>query len=113
MIKAGLMGCGKAGQAVAQVLCNDPRLDLCWIARRTASPPAEPLPDSPIPIIGHHAVIFSLPYQTLRIIHNSIERRDFGTGAAFALTEPAVCSKGLYTFDDLLMRKMCSRLAQA
>lgn len=113
MINVGLMGCGKAGQAVAQVQCNDPRFDLRWIARRTASPPAEPLPDSAIPILDHHEVIFGLLYQTLCLIHNSIERRVFGAGAAFALTEPAVRSKGFYTFEDLLMRKMCSRLAQA
>lgn len=30
MIKVGLMGYGKAGQAVAQVLCTDPRVDLRW-----------------------------------------------------------------------------------
>lgn len=248
MIKVGLMGYGKAGQAVAQVLCDDPRFDLRWIARRTASGAAETMPDSTIPVIGldqvtlgdwldahpvdalidfsnsdavmsygdevrrrelmlvsaissygdnelafmrslgadtrvlcspnmtlginflilaakllrtiapfadveileqhfrgkpeisgtarkiadsldidndritslrlggivgHHEVIFGFPYQTLRIIHNSIERKAFGTGAAFALTELAGCSKGFYTFDDLLMRKMRSQLAQA
>lgn len=248
MIKVGLMGYGKAGQAVAQVLRDDPRVDLRWIARRAAAGPAETLPDSAIPIIGfdrvalgewldahpvdalidfsssdavtvygeevrrrelmlvsaissygdnelafmrslgadtrvlcspnmtlginflilaarllrtiapfadveileqhfrdkpeisgtarkiadsldidndritslrlggivgHHEVIFGFPYQTLRIIHNSIERKAFGTGAAFALTELAACGKGFYTFDDLLMRKMRSQLAQA
>lgn len=248
MIKVGLMGYGKAGQAVAQVLLEDSRFDLCWIARRTATGTNETLADSAIPIIGldqftlgewldahpvdalidfsnsdavtmygeevrrrelmlvsaissygenelafmrslgadtrvmcspnmtlginfliqaarllrtiapfadveileqhfrdkpeisgtarkladsleidddritslrlggivgHHEVIFGFPYQTLRIIHNSIERKAFGTGAAFALTELAGCSKGFYTFDDLLMRKMRSQLAQA
>lgn len=248
MIRVGLMGYGKAGQAVAQVLCSDPHIDLRWIARRTASVSAETMPDSSIPvvgldqvhlgdwldehpvdalldfsnsdtvsiygeevrqrqlmlvsaissygdselafmrslgadtrvlcspnmtlginflimaarllrtiapfadveileqhfrdkpeisgtarkiadsldidndritslrlggIVGHHEVIFGFPYQTLRIIHNSIERKAFGTGAAFALTELANCSKGFYTFDDLLMKKMRSQLAQA
>lgn len=64
-------------------------------------------------IVGHHEVIFGFPYQTPRIIHNSIERKAFGTGAAFALTELADWSKGFYTFEDLLMRKMRSQLAQA
>lgn len=37
MIKVGLVGYGKAGQAVAQVLQDDPRYELCWVARRSAS----------------------------------------------------------------------------
>lgn len=39
-IRAGLVGYGKAGKAVANVLSNDPRFELRWIARRSAS--AEP-----------------------------------------------------------------------
>lgn len=62
-------------------------------------------------IVGHHEVIFGFPYQTVRLIHNSIERRAFGTGAAFALTELAKCEPGLYTFDDLLMRMVRHELA--
>jgi len=55
-------------------------------------------------IVGHHEVIFGFPYQTVRLIHNSIERRAFGTGVAFVLTELAKCEHGFYTFDDLMMR---------
>jgi 4-hydroxy-tetrahydrodipicolinate reductase len=62
-------------------------------------------------IVGHHEVIFGFPYQTVRIIHNSIERKAFGTGAAFALSELATCERGFYTFDDLLMRKVRNQLA--
>lgn len=246
MIKVGVIGYGKAGQAVADVLRHDPRFEVCWVARRTASEPAETLPGSTIPIIGldkvvlaewldahpvdalvdfssaetvktygeevrkrqlmlvtaisaysdetlgyirglsadtrvlcspnmtlginflilaarllrsiapfadveileqhfrdkpevsgtakkiadslsvdnehitslrlggivgHHEVIFGFPHQTVRLIHNSIERKAFGTGAAFALSELATCENGLYTFDDLLMRKVRSQLA--
>ena len=57
-------------------------------------------------IVGHHEVIFGFPYQTVRIIHNSIERKAFGTGAAFALSQLAECPPGFYTFDDLLMQKV-------
>lgn len=64
-------------------------------------------------IVGHHEVIFGFPYQTVRLIHNSIERKAFGTGAAFSLSELATCEKGFYTFDDLLMRKVRSQLAEA
>lgn len=248
MIKVGVMGYGKAGQAVAEVLRHDPRFDLRWVARRTAPHPAQTLPDSDIPVIGlnhvqlgdwldahpvdalvdfssadtvfvygeevrrrelmlvsaisaygekeldyirglgadtrilcspnmtvginflilaarllrtiapfadveileqhfrdkpevsgtarkiadsldvddqritslrlggivgHHEVIFGFPYQTVRIIHNSIERKAFGTGAAFALSELATCDKGFYIFDDLMMRKVRSQLAEA
>lgn len=55
-------------------------------------------------IVGHHEVIFGFPHQTVRLIHNSIERRAFGTGAAFALRQLSQCQNGFYTFDDLLMR---------
>lgn len=61
-------------------------------------------------IVGHHEVIFGFPYQTVRIIHNSIERKAFGTGAAFALGELAGCPPGFYTFDDLLMQKVRHQL---
>ncbi len=240
MIKVGLVGFGKAGQAVAQVLQDDPRYELCWIARRPAAVPAQAVPSADVPvvalashddwghwldahpvdalvdfsmpeslhlygeqlrsrglmlvsaisaysaadlnyaqslakdarvlcspnitvginflimaarllrkiapfadveiveqhfrekpevsgtarkiaqsidvdedhitslrlggIVGHHEVIFGFPYQTVRLIHNSIERRAFGTGAAFALSELAKFGNGFYTFDDLMMR---------
>ena len=61
-------------------------------------------------IVGHHEVIFGFPYQTVRLIHNSIKREAFGTGAAFALSELATSPKGFYTFDDLLQRKMRNQL---
>lgn len=35
IIRVGLVGYGKAGQAVANVLSSDPRFNLCWIARRS------------------------------------------------------------------------------
>lgn len=248
MIKIGLMGYGKAGQAVAEVLRNDPRFELCWVARGTAHSEAERVPETDIPVIGldrtdlhgwldshpvdalvdfsrpeavlsygeevrqrqlmlvsaisayneeqlaymhglgantrvlcspnitlginflimaakllrgiapfadveileqhfrekqevsgtarkiaeslsidddritslrlggivgHHEVIFGFPHQTVRLIHNSIERKAFGTGAAFALSQLATCDKGFYTFDDLLMRKVRAQFAEA
>ena len=36
IIRVGLVGYGKAGKAVANVLSADPRFDLRWIARRAA-----------------------------------------------------------------------------
>jgi len=249
MIKVGLVGFGKAGQAVAQVLQSDPRYELCWIARRTAAASAKTAPEPDVPmatlatpddwaqwldahpvdalvdfsipeslhlygeqvrarslmlvsaisayseadltyahslakdarvlcspnitvginflimaarllrkiapfadveiveqhfkekpevsgtarkiaqsidvdedritslrlggIVGHHEVIFGFPYQTVRLIHNSIERRAFGTGAAFALAELAHCGNGFYTFDDMMMRMVQKELLSA
>ena len=52
MIKVGLMGYGKAGQAVAQVLRTDPRFELCWVAHRTAPAQDATVADSVIPIVG-------------------------------------------------------------
>ncbi|MDD2608491.1 MAG: dihydrodipicolinate reductase C-terminal domain-containing protein [Giesbergeria sp.] len=61
-------------------------------------------------IVGHHEVIFGFPHQTVRLIHDSIRREAFGTGAAFALQELAQCDKGFYSFDDLLMQKIRHQL---
>ena len=61
-------------------------------------------------IVGHHEVIFGFPHQTVRLIHDSIRREAFGTGAAFALEQLAVCGNGFYTFDDLLLRVMRTEL---
>jgi 4-hydroxy-tetrahydrodipicolinate reductase len=55
-------------------------------------------------IVGRHEVIFGFPYQTVRLIHDSIRREAFGTGAAFAIEQLASCEKGFYTLDSLLLR---------
>lgn len=62
-------------------------------------------------IVGHHEVIFGFPYQTVRLTHDSIKREAFGTGAAFALSELALCSTGFYTFEDLLMKRIREQLS--
>ena len=247
MIRVGLLGYGKAGQAVAEVFDADPRFELCWVARRSTADPSEPRGETKVPvfgldttplaqlldthpvdalvdfsspeailsygeevrqrqlmlvsaisaytpeqldyartlgqstrvlcspnmtvginflilaakllrtiapfadveileqhfrgkpevsgtarkiadsldvdedritslrlggIIGHHEVIFGFPYQTVRLIHNSIERKAFGTGSAFALRQLAQCEPGFYTFDDLLMKLVRSQLVE-
>ncbi len=61
-------------------------------------------------IVGHHEVIFGFPYQTVRIVHDSIKREAFGTGVAFALQQLSLCPDGCYTFDELLMRKLRRQL---
>lgn len=61
-------------------------------------------------IVGHHEIIFGFPNQTVRLIHDSIKREAFGTGAAFALGELAECEPGFYAFEDLLMKRMRAQL---
>lgn len=55
-------------------------------------------------IVGHHEVIFGFPYQTVRLIHDSIGREAFGTGAVFALNELQKHPHGFYGFEDLLQK---------
>ena len=52
MLKIGLIGYGKAGQAVANVLQADPELELAWIARRTGQESAPRADAPPPPIVG-------------------------------------------------------------
>jgi len=53
-------------------------------------------------IFGKHEVIFGFPYQTVRLIHESISREAFGNGAIFAAIHLIDKKKGLYVFEDLL-----------
>ncbi len=52
------MGYGKAGSAVAQVLGEDPRFDLCWIARRSACADGQTVQGSDIPLVGLEGISF-------------------------------------------------------
>lgn len=56
-------------------------------------------------IVGHHEVIFGFPHQTVRLVHDSIRREAFGTGAAFAVKELVRCAPGFYSFESLLLRQ--------
>ena len=51
-MKVGLMGYGKAGQAVARVLAEDPRYALQWIMRRSAPPGSHMEGQPAIPVMG-------------------------------------------------------------
>lgn len=58
MLTVGLIGYGKAGRAVAQVLNDDPRFDLQWIARRSTQAEAEVFPGGSIPVVGLDRIVF-------------------------------------------------------
>lgn len=53
-------------------------------------------------IVGKHELIFGFPYQTVRLIHESISREAFGNGAIFVARNLSVLPSGLYNFEDLL-----------
>lgn len=61
-------------------------------------------------IVGQHEVIFGFPYQTVRLVHNSIRREAFGTGAAFAIEQLLEQEPGFYTFEQLLYKVMLAQL---
>jgi len=54
-------------------------------------------------IIGKHEIICGFPFQTIRLIHESITREAFGNGAIFAANNMRGKEAGLYTFEELLM----------
>jgi 4-hydroxy-tetrahydrodipicolinate reductase len=53
-------------------------------------------------IIGRHEILFGFPYQTVRLLHESISREAFGNGALFAALAIIDKEKGLYSMEDLL-----------
>lgn len=53
-------------------------------------------------IIGKHEVIFGFPYQTVRLVHESISREAFGSGALFVAENLQNKLNGLYNFEDIL-----------
>ncbi|PGH38278.1 MAG: dihydrodipicolinate reductase [Candidatus Nephrothrix sp. EaCA] len=53
-------------------------------------------------IVGKHELIFGFPYQTVRLIHESIAREAFGNGALFAAGNLKDKVAGFYNFEDLL-----------
>lgn len=54
-------------------------------------------------IVGKHEVVFGLPNQTIRIIHESINRGAFGQGAIFAAKWLMGKKPGVYTMEDAVM----------
>jgi len=53
-------------------------------------------------IIGKHEVVFGLPNQTIRIVHESLNRAAFGQGAIFAAKWIMNRAKGLYRMEQAL-----------
>ncbi|RPJ63913.1 MAG: dihydrodipicolinate reductase [Dehalococcoidia bacterium] len=53
-------------------------------------------------IVSRHEIMMGFPYQTLRLVHESVSREAFGNGALFAAEHLVDKKKGLYTMEDIL-----------
>lgn len=53
-------------------------------------------------VVGHHEVIFGMPYQTIRLTHDSISRAAFGQGAIFAATFLKDQPAGIYSMENII-----------
>lgn len=54
-------------------------------------------------IIGKHEIICGFPFQTVRLVHESITREAFGNGVAFVARNLAGKKPGYYSFEELLL----------
>lgn len=61
-------------------------------------------------IVGKHEVVFGLPNQTIRIIHESHDRAAFGQGAIYASKWIQKKKGGLYTMEEALKSIMNSKV---
>lgn len=64
-------------------------------------------------IVGRHEVIFGLPNQTVRLVHESIHRAAFGRGAIFAARWLSAQQNGLFTMEDAVRASMAEAVAGA
>ncbi|WP_409477947.1 4-hydroxy-tetrahydrodipicolinate reductase [Pseudobdellovibrio sp. HCB154] len=63
-------------------------------------------------VVGKHEVIFGLPNQTIRIVHESINRAAFGTGAAFAGKWLQHKPAGLYSMEQVIHEKFMRKVKE-
>lgn len=57
-------------------------------------------------IIGKHEVIFGFPYQTIRLVHESISRNAFGQGALYAISRLQACGPGFRSMEQLMVAEL-------
>lgn len=62
-------------------------------------------------IVGKHEVIFGLPHQTIRLVHESISRAAFGTGAAFGAKWLIDQPPGIYSMEQVFYQKFMTKMA--
>lgn len=61
-------------------------------------------------IVGRHEIVFGLPNQTIRLVHDSISRKAFGQGAIFAAKWLAAKPQGFYTMENIITEMMHKNL---
>ena len=61
-------------------------------------------------IVGRHEVVFGLPNQTIRLVHESINRAAFGQGAIFGAVWLADKGPGLYSMEQIVADKMAKNI---
>lgn len=61
-------------------------------------------------VVGKHEVIFGLPYQTIRLTHESISRSAFGTGAVYAGKWLHGRAAGLYSMEQVFHEKFVKQI---
>jgi 4-hydroxy-tetrahydrodipicolinate reductase len=84
------------------------------IARALGLPPESPVHSIRAGgIIGRHEVIFGLPNQTVRLVHESIHRAAFGRGAIFAARWLREQPAGLFSMEDAVRSSMAAAVAGA
>ena len=57
-------------------------------------------------IVGKHEVVFGLPNQTIRIVHESLNRAAFGQGAIYAAKWIITQEKGMFSMEQALSLSM-------
>lgn len=62
-------------------------------------------------IVGKHEVIFGLPNQTIRLVHETNNRAAFGQGIIFGAKYLAKKEPGLYTMDQIIKEKFVSSIS--
>lgn len=63
-------------------------------------------------IVGKHEVIFGLPYQTIRLTHESISRAAFGTGAIFAAKWLLDKPSGMYSMEQVFQERFMKKIRE-
>jgi 4-hydroxy-tetrahydrodipicolinate reductase len=61
-------------------------------------------------IVGKHEAIFGLPYQTIRLTHESISRSAFGTGAIFAAKWLNGQTIGMHSMENVFYEKFINEM---
>ncbi len=61
-------------------------------------------------IVGKHEVVFGLPNQTIRLIHESLNRAAFGQGAIYAAKWLIHKKKGVYTMEEAVKLSFAKNL---